>query len=241
MEGTITYFNPRKSYGFISTPNDDEYFFFHKRSEDRSKSHTIRVGDSVIFDVRESEKRSGELEAAIVSFMANMRWEEFVQDVRMGGVRTGFLKKIDEHWHIKVMPEKFMIRLDVSPFEIDTELVYDLRNNNQLVCAFITVNKKGDVSAVLEDRKMLPVFNQAKSAKNARELLAAEITGSNEHVYFATLYKGKLPVTILKKVLPEGVTYSKKQVLEVRITGISDTNIAVLPDEYVTEKQTSHN
>ena len=54
-EGTVKWFNPRKGYGFIATP-DGRDIFVHYASIAGDGYKTLAEGDAVNFDVVEGEK-----------------------------------------------------------------------------------------------------------------------------------------------------------------------------------------
>jgi cold shock protein len=55
LQGTVKWFNPRKGYGFIATP-DGRDVFVHYSSITAEGFKTLDVGDAVAFDVVEGEK-----------------------------------------------------------------------------------------------------------------------------------------------------------------------------------------
>ena len=54
-EGTVKWFNPRKGYGFIATP-DGRDVFVHYSSISGDGYKTLAEGDPVTFDIVEGEK-----------------------------------------------------------------------------------------------------------------------------------------------------------------------------------------
>ena len=54
-EGTVKWFNPRKGYGFIATP-DGRDIFVHYASIAGDGYKTLAEGDPVTFDIVEGEK-----------------------------------------------------------------------------------------------------------------------------------------------------------------------------------------
>jgi len=54
-EGTVKWFNPRKGYGFIATP-DGRDVFVHYASISGDGYRTLAEGDPVSFDIIEGEK-----------------------------------------------------------------------------------------------------------------------------------------------------------------------------------------
>ncbi len=55
LEGKVKWFNPRKGYGFIATP-DGRDIFVHYSSIGGEGFKTLDEGDAVTFDVVEGEK-----------------------------------------------------------------------------------------------------------------------------------------------------------------------------------------
>ncbi|MHC4518081.1 MAG: cold-shock protein [Planctomycetota bacterium] len=55
LQGTVKWFNPRKGYGFIATP-DGRDVFVHYSSIAAEGFKTLDEGDAVVFDVVEGEK-----------------------------------------------------------------------------------------------------------------------------------------------------------------------------------------
>ena len=55
LEGKVKWFNPRKGYGFIATP-DGRDIFVHYSSITAEGFKTLDEGDNVVFDVVEGEK-----------------------------------------------------------------------------------------------------------------------------------------------------------------------------------------
>jgi CspA family cold shock protein len=55
VEGKVKWFNPRKGYGFIGTP-DGRDVFVHYSSIASEGFKTLDEGDTVLFDVIEGEK-----------------------------------------------------------------------------------------------------------------------------------------------------------------------------------------
>lgn len=55
LDGTVKWFNPRKGYGFIATP-DGRDIFVHYASISGDGYKTLVEGDSVSFDIVEGEK-----------------------------------------------------------------------------------------------------------------------------------------------------------------------------------------
>ncbi len=55
LEGTVKWFNPRKGYGFIATP-DGRDVFVHYSSITADGFKTLDEGDAVAFDIVEGEK-----------------------------------------------------------------------------------------------------------------------------------------------------------------------------------------
>ena len=54
-EGTVKWFNPRKGYGFLLTPEGKDVFV-HYASISGNGYKTLVEGDTVIFDVVDGEK-----------------------------------------------------------------------------------------------------------------------------------------------------------------------------------------
>ncbi|HPC94513.1 MAG TPA: cold shock domain-containing protein [Sedimentisphaerales bacterium] len=55
LQGKVKWFNPRKGYGFIATPDGPDVFV-HYSSIGGEGFKTLREGDEVTFDVVEGEK-----------------------------------------------------------------------------------------------------------------------------------------------------------------------------------------
>ena len=55
LEGTVKWFNPRKGYGFIATP-DGRDIFVHYSSITSDGFKTLDEGDAVSFDIVDGEK-----------------------------------------------------------------------------------------------------------------------------------------------------------------------------------------
>ena len=55
IDGTVKWFNPRKGFGFIATP-DGRDIFVHYSSISGDGYKTLAEGDSVIFDIVEGDK-----------------------------------------------------------------------------------------------------------------------------------------------------------------------------------------
>ena len=55
LQGTVKWFNPRKGYGFIATP-DGRDVFVHYSSIAAEGFKTLDVGDAVAFEIVEGEK-----------------------------------------------------------------------------------------------------------------------------------------------------------------------------------------
>lgn len=55
LEGKVKWFNPRKGYGFIATP-DGRDVFVHYSSVAGEGFKTLGEGDAVTFDIVEGEK-----------------------------------------------------------------------------------------------------------------------------------------------------------------------------------------
>ncbi len=55
IDGTVKWFNPRKGYGFIATP-DGRDIFVHYSSITGDGYRTLAEGDPVTFDIVEGEK-----------------------------------------------------------------------------------------------------------------------------------------------------------------------------------------
>ena len=55
LQGTVKWFNPRKGYGFIATP-DGRDVFVHYSSITAEGFKTLDVGDAVAFEIVEGEK-----------------------------------------------------------------------------------------------------------------------------------------------------------------------------------------
>jgi CspA family cold shock protein len=55
IDGTVKWFNPRKGYGFIATP-DGRDIFVHYSSISGDGYKTLAEGDSVTFDIVEGDK-----------------------------------------------------------------------------------------------------------------------------------------------------------------------------------------
>jgi CspA family cold shock protein len=53
MQGTVKWYNPRKSYGFIEVPEGKDVFV-HKNA--LSEGTILNEGDSVEFDIEQSPK-----------------------------------------------------------------------------------------------------------------------------------------------------------------------------------------
>jgi CspA family cold shock protein len=55
IDGTVKWFNPRKGYGFIATP-DGRDIFVHYSSISSNGNKTLAEGDSVTFEIVEGDK-----------------------------------------------------------------------------------------------------------------------------------------------------------------------------------------
>jgi CspA family cold shock protein len=55
IDGTVKWFNPRKGYGFIATP-DGRDIFVHYSSISSDGYKTLTEGDSVTFEIVEGDK-----------------------------------------------------------------------------------------------------------------------------------------------------------------------------------------
>ncbi|MGD2093926.1 MAG: cold shock domain-containing protein [Phycisphaerales bacterium] len=55
IDGTVKWFNPRKGYGFIATP-DGRDIFVHYSSISSNGYKTLAEGDSVTFEIVEGDK-----------------------------------------------------------------------------------------------------------------------------------------------------------------------------------------
>lgn len=54
MKGTVKWFNPKKNFGFIEAPGEEDDFFVH--ASEVVEGGSLDEGDEVEFDVEETPK-----------------------------------------------------------------------------------------------------------------------------------------------------------------------------------------
>lgn len=56
MNGVVKFFNEKKGFGFISSPNHTKDFFVHFSNIDSAGFKTLAEGDKVTFEIGDSDR-----------------------------------------------------------------------------------------------------------------------------------------------------------------------------------------
>jgi hypothetical protein len=199
-KGIITRYNQVKKFGFVSTKDDQSFFFFIDTNERHNmntqemaykKGHYC-IGDEVEFKLKPSLKEVDKLEAYDLIFFKNEKIDLLLNEANQADHLLGYLKLINEEWAVKHVSTYVIIPLEISTWEENIYKTYHSRLE-QLVPFRLIKRKKIDyLKAELTDTVYIKEYYDLQLAKENGTVLKAKITGKNSDGIFATVLNNQV-------------------------------------------------
>lgn len=196
MIGNIEYFDKVRNFGYIKSIEGESFFFFHNTNDKNELTKALEMlpktididsgeivtidkvplfhsGDEVIFDIKHSERRIGELNAINISLTNNSKLFSLFKEITSNIELKGYLKIIDnKSLFVKHITSYIFIPLVVSPWDIKN--IYH-NKINELVEFELIKDKKSKYYAFLKDRVLKNEYYFAKKFLDEKEKLEGTI------------------------------------------------------------------
>lgn len=234
-KGEVTFTDKKKGYGFLRSDSHPKIFFLFGNSMLRNlskeelkayrKTHPTtqyipNVGDFVNFKLKNSETKSGLLDAFEVHFISNPNQEKFMNHLRNQDQLLGKLIWENENYYLLDSRCNVQIPLQKN--------VWRLFNNEELqgyvgsIFAYVIVNKAKsfkNLEAELADEFINPEYFDLQEDSKAGLVFEGKITGRDKKgiVYFVKISSYKSGGILLCRDSPG---LEKGDVVEVKISNV---------------------
>lgn len=235
--GFINQYYKGKHYGFVEKADGERYFFYiqtDKKILGNKKPQRFAEGDDVSFQLKDSEKEPGRIEAYNLTFLGNERRERLVNRATAGEPLFGYLKQTEDTFYVKDKDTKVYVPLMIMDWEINLDEVYTQRINQLVAYQIIKFKNIHKLLAVLSDAQYDEMYHVLKSVQQTQTILQATVTGNSGDGVFATILYGRVYGFIRKATLMDDEQLlildglQKKDKVKVRIGYVAKTRMVSL-------------
>ncbi len=196
--GHVINYEKKRSFGFIRTTDNHNYFFYLKRKtkEERNQveesittdTYTPFEDDEVEFKLRPAFRENKSFEAYDVKFVRNNKRDELVELALKGIPLFGYLKRnLSEEYFVHHLDTKLSIPIKIHRAEIDLQTVYADRIAQTVEFKLHGLEKIEKLTAVLKDRRFPPENYEVYGLLVSKEVIPAIIVSIDPTGYSATI------------------------------------------------------
>jgi ribosomal protein S1 len=230
--GHVVRFIKERNFGFIEDEQGEIYFFFFdkgrlkqlKKAGEISYVHHFISGDRVSFQLRLVQQEEGKIEAYNVTFIANERKQNLIDNFSERGVLDGYLKIFDsETIFVKDRSTYVYTPIQISAWEENLDDVY-FNRENQLVRYKLNQTVRTDkLTARLNDAKYIDEYYQLLAHFDNQTSIPALITGRYKLGLLVTIFDGTLKVFIKVKDIDQQYNsrFKKGDIVDTYVSKIS--------------------
>lgn len=199
IQGCVSFVNHEKKYIIIEyeqngkkktvNASTDEKLQMPLKAEKKiKKTHHFHIGDTVIFNIRISD-RGDRMIATNIQYQYNTALDVLINKARTENNFIGYLKIIDDKYFVKEIDSYLFFPLPVSPWQIPPT---EKELNQAVTFSLEHLENKDKITAKLFNNNYIPEFYAAVKAHKARSPIDAEVYKVTPHGIYLNLFGEKI-------------------------------------------------
>ena len=196
-KGTVSFIHPEKNFGtleYLQGAKPKSVNFKTNEAEAGKKPHRFRLGDTVSFQLRLSD-RGDKMTACNVRFVHNTAIDLLLQQAAIENRFSGYLKMVDDQYFVKEINSYILFPLKLSPWE---KAPVPTAVNEAISFSLVNIDKPQRLEAGLFSHNYIPAYKKAlQHFKNGidTEATVYKVTAHGIYVHlFDEAMQAKLPV-----------------------------------------------
>lgn len=225
LKGTISFVNYEKNFATIEYLQGMKKKSVNCKTDFEStgrKSHHFRMGDTVSFQLRLSD-RGDKMTACNIKYLHNAELDLLIQRAAIENRFSGYLKKTGDKYFVKEWNSYIFFPLQLSPWE---KPPVETAENEAITFRLLNLDRPNSIVAELFSHNYIPQYKKAVQHFKNEIAIDAVVYKVSPHGIYLNLFdekvRAKLPLGS-----PEVNPTKEGDTIPVLITHLSNTRIVV--------------
>ena len=225
LKGTISFVNYEKNFATIEYLQGIKKKSVNCKTDFEStgrKSHHFRMGDTVSFQLRLSD-RGDKMTAYNIKYLHNTELDLLIQRAAIENRFSGYLKKTGEKYFVKEWNSYIFFPLQLSPWE---KPPVETAENQAISFRLLNLDRPNNIVAELFSHNYIPAYKKAVQHFKNEITIDAVVYKVSPHGIYLHLFDEKIQAK-----LPLGSSEQSPEktgdIIPVLITHLSNTRIVV--------------
>jgi len=225
LKGTISFVNYDKNFATIEYGQGAKKKSVNCKTDFEStgrKSHHFRVGDTVSFQLKLSD-RGDKMTAWNIKYLHNTELDLLIQRATIENRFSGYLKKVDEKYFVKEWNSYIFFPLQLSPWE---KPPVETAENEAISFRLLNLEKPNAIVAELFSHNYIPEYRKAFQHYKNEITIDAVVFKVSPHAIYLNLFDDKIKAK-LPFLTPGDASVKEGDMIPVIITHLSNTRVVV--------------
>lgn len=225
LKGTISFVNYEKNFATIEYEQGVKKKSVNCKTDlelTGRKSHHFRIGDTVSFQLRLSD-RGDKMTACDIKYLHNTELDLLIQRATIENRFSGYLKKTDEKYFVKEWNSYIFFPLQLSPWE---KPPVETAENEAISFRLLNLEKPNAIVAELFSHNYIPEYRKALQHYRNDIAVDAVVFKVSPHAIYLNLFDDKIQAK-LPFASPDDATVKSGDIIPVIITHLSATRVVV--------------
>ncbi|HRF16683.1 MAG TPA: hypothetical protein PK977_00895 [Chitinophagaceae bacterium] len=225
LKGTISFVNYEKNFATI------EYLQGMKKKSVNCKtgfestgrkSHHFRMGDTVSFQLRLSD-RGDKMTACNIKYLYNTELDLLIQRAAIENRFSGYLKKTGDKYFVKEWNSYIFFPLQLSPWE---KPPVETAENEAISFCLINLDRPNSIVAELFSHNYIPAYKKAVQHFKNEIAIDAVVYKVSPHGIYLNLFDDKIQAKLPVDTAETG-SIKEGDIIPVLISHLSNTRIVI--------------
>lgn len=225
LKGTISFVNYEKNFATIEYEQGAKKKSVNCKTDFEStgrKSHHFRMGDTVSFQLRLSD-RGDKMTACNIKYLHNTELDLLIQRATIENRFSGYLKKADDKYFVKEWNSYIFFPLQLSPWE---KPPVDTAENEAISFRLLNLDRPNGIVAELFSHNYLPEYKKAVQHFKNEIAIDAVVFKVTPHAIYLNLFDDKIKAKLPLNAETDSNIMSG-DVIVVLITHLTNTRIVL--------------
>ncbi|HRE38163.1 MAG TPA: hypothetical protein PK092_06950 [Chitinophagaceae bacterium] len=225
LKGTISFVNYEKNFATIEYLQGMKKKSVNCKTDFEStgrKSHHFRMGDTVSFQLRLSD-RGDKMTACNIKYLYNTELDLLIQRAAIENRFSGYLKKTGDKYFVKEWNSYIFFPLQLSPWE---KPPVETAENEAISFCLINLDRPNSIVAELFSHNYIPAYKKAVQHFKNEIAIDAVVYKVSPHGIYLNLFDDKIQAKLPVDTAETG-SIKEGDIIPVLISHLSNTRIVI--------------
>lgn len=225
LKGTISFVNYEKNFATIEYLQGMKKKSVNCKTDFEStgrKSHHFRMGDTVSFHLRLSD-RGDKMTACNIKYLYNTELDLLIQRAAIENRFSGYLKKTGDKYFVKEWNSYIFFPLQLSPWE---KPPVETAENEAISFCLINLDRPNSIVAELFSHNYIPAYKKAVQHFKNEIAIDAVVYKVSPHGIYLNLFDDKIQAKLPVDTAETG-SIKEGDIIPVLISHLSNTRIVI--------------